>query len=173
MKKQFRYLVIGLVLFGSCKNNDAERSEARPTGKDYPAYGGNKAGNRYSSLNQINVDNVKNLQVAWTYFANEQPDTANGKSPRTREIQCQPIVVNGVLYGTSAELNLFALDAATGKQIWKFEPVRDKQKFNTNRGVVYWEDGDDKRILYSAGAFLYAVNAATGKSILTFGDSGR
>jgi quinoprotein glucose dehydrogenase len=170
MKNRLALLVAGLFLLAGCKNN---RDGLMQTGKNYPVYGGNKAGNRYSPLNQINVNNVQNLQVAWTYFANEKQDTSGGKPLRTRETQCQPIVVNGILYGTSAELNLFALDAATGQQKWKFEPIKDKQKFNTNRGVMYWEDGDDKRILYSAGAFLYAVNAMTGKSILTFGDSGR
>lgn len=169
MKNEFRFLLAGLLL-AACKSGTHDIMQ---TGKNYPAYGGNKAGNRYSPLTQINVDNVKNLQVAWTYFANEKLDTANNKPTRTRETQCQPIVVNGILYGTSAELNLFALKAATGEQLWKFQPTRDKQKFNSNRGVVYWEDGDDKRILYSAGALLYAVNALTGKPVTTFGEAGK
>ncbi|MEI9943325.1 MAG: PQQ-binding-like beta-propeller repeat protein [Chitinophagaceae bacterium] len=138
------------------------------TGKDYPVYGGNKAGNRYSPLSEINIENVKDLEVAWTYFANDTTKkTGNG------ETQCQPIVVNGILYGTSAELNLFALNAATGEQLWRFEPVKENQTFNTNRGVMYWKEGDDKRILYSAGSSLYAVNASTGKLVTTFGNNGK
>jgi quinoprotein glucose dehydrogenase len=170
MKNTLRLLTFGLLIFIGCKNADQNIVPvSMETGKDYPAYGGNKASNRYSPLTQINIDNVKDLEVAWTYFANDKPDSTT----RPREIQCQPIVVNGVLYGTSAELNLFALKAGTGEQIWKFEPFKDKQQFNTNRGVMYWENGSDKRILYASGTFLYAVNALTGKSITNFGDSGR
>jgi len=141
-------------------------------GKNWPAYGGNRAGNRYSPLTQINVDNVKNLEIAWTYDARETVDTsAKGYYPKA--IQCQPIVVNGVMYGTTPELKLFAVDAATGKQIWKFEPLKASKGFNTNRGVSYWENGADKRILYTAGGFLYAVNALTGEAIANFGSEGR
>jgi len=173
MKTNTKLLISGLLFFASCKNkNENNAPVSMETGKDYPAYGGNKANNRYSPLTQINADNVKDLQMVWTYFANDKPDT-NNKNARAREIQCQPIVVNGILYGTSAELNLFALNAATGEQLWRFEPAKDKQQFNTSRGVIYWENGDDKRILYTVGGFLYAVNAADGKSITTFGQSGK
>lgn len=158
-----------------CKQGSKEQagSGSLITGKDYPVYGGNKAGNRYSPLTQINPGNVKDLKVAWQYFANEKQDTSGGKQVRVREIQCQPIVVNGILYGTSSELNLFALKAATGEQVWKFQPVKDKQKFNSNRGVMYWENGDDRRILYTAGATLYALNAQTGAVIESFGKNGK
>src|SRR5436190_15642659 len=122
MNNILRLLTFGLLLFGSCKNADENKGAiSMETGKDYPVYGGNKAGNRYSPLTQVNVGNVKNLQVAWTYFANNKPDTSNKSASRPRETQCQPIVVNGILYGTSAELNLFALKAGTGEQVWKFE----------------------------------------------------
>ncbi|HTE33619.1 MAG TPA: hypothetical protein VK666_24725, partial [Chryseolinea sp.] len=170
--KGFSALTFGFLVFGSCENvklND--NAVSMQTGKDYPAYGGNNANNRYSPLTQINADNVKHLQVAWMYFANEKPDTTHGIRANAREIQCQPIVVNGVLYGTSAEANLFALNAGTGEQLWKFEPMKEGPK-RTSRGVMYWENGDDRRIIYTAGSYLYAVNALTGKSIATFGDNG-
>lgn len=156
------------LLFAGCKDKNVQADAELVTGKDWPVYGGNKAGNRYSPLDQINLDNVKDLQVVWQYDA-RNPDTTK----RGKEIQCQPIVVNGIFYGTTPDLDLFALDAATGKQLWKFEPIKDKQRFNTNRGVMYWESGDDKRILYSAGASLYAVDAISGKSITTFGVAGK
>lgn len=139
---------------------------------DWPNYGGNKAGNRYSPLDQINVGNVQNLQVAWMYDASEKPDPANPGRQRNRAIQCQPIVVNGILYGTTPELKLFALKAGTGEQIWKFEPLKD-DRLNSNRGVVYWENGNDKRILYTVGSSLYAVNAVTGEIVKRFGKEGR
>lgn len=141
-------------------------------GSDWPNYGGNKLGNRYSPLDQVNTGNVQNLQVAWMYDASEKPDPANPGRQRNRAIQCQPIVVNGVLYGTTPELKLFALKAGTGEQIWKFEPHKD-DRLNSNRGVVYWENGDDKRILYTVGSSLYAVNAVTGEIVKGFGNEGR
>lgn len=160
-----------LVLTG-CKNDKpGNELTSMETGKDYPVYGGNKAGNRYSPLTQITKDNVQNLELAWSYFANNEPDSTGKRSSGTGEIQCQPIVVNGILYGTSTELNLFALNAATGKQIWKFEP--DLDRANSNRGVMYWEDPQNKRIFYTAGSYLYAVDAITGLSVKSFGENGR
>src|SRR5690554_838637 len=129
-----RKLIFGLLLsslMGCTSSNSIE------TGKDWPTYGGNKAGNRYSPLDQINIKNVNNLEVAWMY------DAAVTKAG---DIQSQPIVVNGVLYGTTPDLKLFALEAGTGSELWKFSPIGDRP--NQNRGITYWEDGDDKRILY-------------------------
>ncbi len=154
-----------------CKNSNTSIQ----TGKDYPVYGGNKAGNRYSPLDQVNLSNVNKLKVAWMYNSAGNIDTSNSKQQRPKQIQCQPIVVHGILYGTSADLDLFALDAGTGKQIWKFEPSRDGKRYrmiNVNRGVSYWEDGSDKRIFYSAGSNLFCVNANDGKIIPAFGESG-
>ncbi len=176
MKKKYVVFILGLLFFCSCKNDGNNAPTAMETGKDYPAYGGNNANNRYSPLTQINIDNVKDLEVAWTYFANDKIDSSNKNSPRPKETQCQPIVVNGILYGTSAELNLFALKAGTGELIWKFEPEKSNKKsgvVNNLRGVMYWQNGDDKRILYTAGSFLYAVNVNSGKLISDFGNSGR
>ncbi|MEK7782081.1 MAG: PQQ-binding-like beta-propeller repeat protein [Verrucomicrobiota bacterium] len=138
--------------------------------KDWPTYLGDRANSHYSSLKQINARNVNQLQVAWTYQSGgARPD---GRS----QIQCNPLIVAGVLYGTSPQSVLFALDAATGKELWRFNPLRgggDHQALGVNRGVVYWADGDDRRILYSAGSTLFAVNATDGKIISSFGDAGR
>ena len=137
---------------------------------DWPSYLGDKARSHYSPLKQINAKNVNQLKVAWTYQSGgERPD---GRS----QIQCSPIIVDGVLYGTSPELVLFAINAATGKELWRYSPLAgggDHQALGVNRGVVYWADGEDRRILYTAGSTLHAVNAKDGKSISTFGDGGR
>lgn len=134
---------------------------------------GNSNSNKYSSLIQIDSTNVQQLQVAWTYRTGDA-DTGNRS-----QIQCNPIVVNGVLYATSPGLKLFALDAATGKEKWAFNPKDSTQnKTSTpfsaalNRGVTYWEQGEDKRIFYAAGAYLFCVNALTGKLITSFGKQG-
>lgn len=138
---------------------------------DWPKYGGNSAGNRYSELTQINTQNVHQLQLAWEYDTGENNDP-DGKG---RDIQCQPIVVDGTMYGTTPNLKLFAIEAATGKKKWNFDPFSIpaiKKTAHPMRGVVYWEDGRDKRILYSIGSNLLAINAITGEIIKSFGENG-
>ncbi|MDQ6843190.1 MAG: PQQ-binding-like beta-propeller repeat protein, partial [Bacteroidota bacterium] len=171
MKRKVIVYSIGYLLMTGCRNAETSME----TGKDYPVYGGNKAGNRYSPLDQINLNNVNELEVAWMYNAagNASTDTFKPKYPRA--IQCQPIVVYGVLYGTTPDLKLFALDAGSGKQLWKFEPSKDGKRYkmiNVNRGVAYWESGDDKRILYSAGSTLFCVDARNGSLVSSFGKNG-
>ncbi len=163
-----------LVLMIICGTEKEEKDGVRRVDSedhDWPAYGGNKAGNRYSPLTQINLQNVENLQPAWSYDTGENKN--NGE--RGMDIQCQPIVVNGILYGTTPRMKLFAIDAATGKELWKFNPFADPEKrprFHPLRGVVYWENGADKRILYSVGPVLYAINAANGEKVSAFGNAG-
>lgn len=174
MKNIFKLLLLTLVWLSSCTDSDKNITSLQ-TGKDYPVYGGNKAGNRYSPLDQINTGNIGRLQVAWMYNAAETIDSSGSKQQRAKQIQCQPIVVNGILYGTTPELKLFALEAGTGKPLWKFEPPKDENKYqiiNVSRGVAYWEKGNDKRILYTVGSSLYAVDAKEGKAIRSFGKSG-
>lgn len=139
--------------------------------RDWPTYGGNNEGNRYADLTQINKDNVASLEVAWIYDTGEN----DGTTGRGRTVQSQPIVVDGIFYGTSAEMKLFAVDGSTGQEIWKFDPFDRPDKkpvFHPVRGVAFWQDGDDKRILYGVGSALYAINATTGEKISTFGDDG-
>ena len=167
-----KVLLTGLFLISIFLFGTREKDKNHETGKNWPNYGGNKAGNRYSPLSQINSGNVKSLKVAWMYDASEKPDSSDPSKKRSRWIQCQPIVINGMLFGTTPELKLFALKAGTGEQLWKFEPNKD-DKLNSNRGVVYWENGNDKRILYTVGSSLYAVNASNGQMIKSFGKEGR
>ena len=174
MRDVFKNCISLFLLLSSCTNSD-QNTIPMQIGKDYPVYGGNKAGNRYSPLDQINIGNIQNLQVAWMYNAAEAIDSNESKQQRAKQIQCQPIVVNGILYGTTPELKLFALEAGTGKQLWKFEPPKDENKYqiiNVSRGVVYWEKDEDKRILYTVGSSLYAVDAKNGKAIRSFGKNG-
>lgn len=157
-------LATGLLATGLLAGCGSTSDSSLDTGKDWPAYGGNKYGNRYSPLDQINLSNVQELEVAWMYDASV---TKKG------DIQCQPIIIDGVLYATTPDLHLFALEAGTGKEIWKFAPFGDRP--HQNRGVMYWqnESGTDKRILYTVGAHLYAVNAVTGELITSFGNEGK
>ncbi len=137
--------------------------------QDWGVYLGDQASSQYSTLDQINRDNVAGLQVAWEYR------TGDASPDGRTQIQCNPIIVKGVLYGSSPKLKMFALDAATGAPIWTFDPFQGESELNplgVNRGVVYWEDGKDKRILFTAGSRLYALHAETGQLIPDFGTGG-
>ena len=160
--KSFLLSFVFIVMLSGCKSD---------TNTQWREYGGNKAGNRYSPLEDINIRNVNNLKVAWTYDTGE--DSSRNKLGRNFEIQCQPIMVDDVLYGTTPLLKVFAINAADGKELWKFDPFQNQEpKPHANRGVSYWEDGDDKRILYTAGSFIYAIDVRTGKLVNEFGTNG-
>jgi quinoprotein glucose dehydrogenase len=103
---------------------------------------------------------VKQLEVAWTYDTGE-----------TGAMQTQPVVVGDVLYGYTPTHKAFAVNAATGAPLWTFDPgIRAS---GPNRGVMYWADGNDRRVFAAAGSFIFALDAATGKAITSFGTGGR
>jgi len=138
----------------------------------WPAYGGSPANIHYSALTQIDTGNVGRLQRTWEYH------TGDGDS--MSQIQVNALVIDGVLYGVSPRLKLFALEAATGKARWVFDPARPvngdtpKIAINACRGVAYYRGGEqDQRLFYSAGPRLYCIDALTGAPILSWGDSGR
>jgi quinoprotein glucose dehydrogenase len=134
---------------------------------DWRYYGGTPEQTRYSPLTQITPDNVRSLEVAWTY------DT--GDAFKGSEMQCQPVVAHGVLYATSPKLRVFALDAATGALKWSFSPEPEaKNPTRTRiRGLMYWERGDDRRIYFGSHHWFYALDANTGRPIASFGEDGR
>jgi quinoprotein glucose dehydrogenase len=135
--------------------------------REWKVYAGGPEGIRYSALDQINRENVKRLQVAWTFDTGDAfPDS---------EMQCNPIIVDGVLYATTPKLRVIALDAATGQLRWKFDPGEGRKVFgkSRNRGVTYWENGKAKRIYFVARHSLYSLDALTGEAVKDFGDSGK
>ena len=158
------FILISMV-FNSCSDSVENDYSA------WTSYGGTKDANRYSSIDQINLDNVAQLKEAWIFNTGDK-DTANRS-----EMQCNPIVIEGTLYLTSSKMKLFALDPATGKQKWVFDPNTNSAEeigFGINRGLMYWEDekGNDKRIFYGAASRLYAVNATDGSPVKEFGMNG-
>lgn len=158
MKRLFLPLIFLFCIFlFSCKSG---KDDQVPNG-DWPEYLGGPDRNHYSELKQINASNVKQLKVAWEYHTLD-----------SGQIQCNPIIVNGILYGMTASTQPFAVDAATGQLKWRKEKTPD-DRLSSSRGLVYWKNGDDKRILYTKGPWLYALNALTGEKINSFGDSGR
>ncbi len=172
------HLLISIVLCSaffissSCRFSGEEDKKRSLHQSDWPVYGGNKEGNRYSHLTQININNVKKLQVAWIYNSDTSIGFRTGM--KSSEMECQPVEVDNILYAVSPTLKLFALHAESGKKIWEFDPFKNTiPKLTYCRGVVYWKNGEDKRILYSAGSTLYAINALTGLPIESFGTSGK
>jgi len=135
--------------------------------------GGGNENLKYSSLHQIDTSNYNQLGVAWIYNSENKDSTKFGP------MECNPIVVDGVMYGVSPKLKLFALNAATGKELWTFNPadsVANKKWYrnsvNMNRGVAYWANGNDKRIIYTVGPIVFSVNALTGSLVKSFGQEG-
>ncbi len=135
--------------------------------RGWPVYGGDFEGTKYSALTQINRGNVAKLKPAWIYRCDDM---------RTRPattIECNPIVIDGVMYLTTPGLKVVALDAATGKQIWMFDPWQGRGGRGVNRGLTYWSGGEDKRIFFASGQFIHAINARDGKLIEGFGKGGK
>ena len=149
-------------LFYSCKPGNENDN-------NWSSYLGDKSVSHYSSLQQIDTANVNHLKVAWEYH------TGDADLKTHSQIECNPLIIEGILYGTSPQLKLFSLDAATGKANWVFDPFSgsEERKLNLSRGVAYWSDDDSSRIFYTAGPYLYAIEATTGKLIPTFGDQGK
>jgi quinoprotein glucose dehydrogenase len=130
--------------------------------REWREYLGGPERNHYTTLDQINLANVHQLQVAWEYHTQD-----------SGQIQCNPLIVNGILYGMTAFTQPFAVDAATGKELWTKRETAGKSSLSTSRGLVYWEKGKDRRILYTNESWLYAVDALTGQPIPSFGEKGR
>jgi len=147
--------------------------------RDWPAYAGDKGSTKYSSLDQINKDTIKNLKIAWRRSG--MPEELREQFPNTQapaNYQHTPLMVDGVLYISTAVGAVAALDPATGKTLWfdALPPRPDGQgpaRGAPTRSIAYWTDGRDSRILANVGANLVALNAKTGKRYADFGDNGQ
>ncbi len=144
------------------KDNPLRDSSLDPY-TSWRTYRGTSNASQYSSLRQIDTTNVQQLRAAWTY--------RTGDAGKRTTIECNPIMIDDALYITSPQLDLIALDAATGEERWRFQPFEDAS--GVNRGVTYWENGLDQRIIYGAGATLYALRAQDGQPVVAFGNKGR
>jgi len=134
---------------------------------DWPVYRGDPKGNQYAAIAQIHAANVHTLQPAWEYHTRD----ANQRST----MHANPVVVNGVMYLTTPALRAVALNAATGREIWVFDPA----KYNNgevvrlrNRGVTYWKGAEGERIFHFVRDRVYALDARTGALITAFGKGG-
>jgi quinoprotein glucose dehydrogenase len=150
-------LTVAVATLGICV---AASSAQSPKSRDWPVFNGDSEGDHYSPLSQINRQNVAKLQVAWQFDTGEEGG-----------LEVNPIVIAGVVYANTPTRKVVALDAASGKLIWKFDS--GSGGIGPVRGVAYWTDGKQSRIFTGVGSFLYALNAPTGKVLQTFGESGR
>ena len=126
--------------------------------------GGTPDNIHYSSLKQINIRNVGNLKIAWTY---DSHDAYEGS-----DIQCNPIIVDGIMFVTTPKLRVVALDASNGREIWSFDELNGERALHTSRGVTYWSDNNQARVLLTIGEKLISLDAKTGKLDSNFGNGG-
>ena len=142
--------------------------------QEWPHYGGDLAARKYSALDQINRDNVDRLQVAWTYHTGDVSD--GSQFPVRSAFECTPLAVDGVLYLTTPFGRAIALEAATGKELWAFDPKLDKHRpYNLfiNRGPAYWSRGKERRLYWGTlDGRLFALNARNGRPVGSFGTGG-
>src|SRR5690606_28870387 len=162
MKKSFILIVallfVAVVIYrfiSKGKHNDFG------SGTEWVEYLGGPDRNHYSHLDQINVNNVGKLVKAWEYRTGD-----------VGEMQCNPLVINNVLYGTTATCDVFALNAATGEEIWRFVPDQNKSNLKS-RGLTYWKEGNEERLFSTHREWLYCLDPKTGKPIPDFGENGR
>jgi quinoprotein glucose dehydrogenase len=173
MLKKFVVVVVVIALAAVwLGNRSAAQKRSASAGRydGWAMYGGGPDNIHFSSLKQINRENVGRLSVAWSY---DTRDALDGS-----DMQCNPVIAGGVMYVTSPKLRVFALDAATGKELWSFDPNKGgRARRGRNRGVTYWESssGSEKqqRIFFGHQNWLYALDAQTGLPVKSFGDAGR
>nr|WP_298995940.1 PQQ-binding-like beta-propeller repeat protein [uncultured Allomuricauda sp.] len=159
LSKFTRISLLLLVLASVCVIG-CSKPKKTSTYETWSTYLGDKAQTHFSTLNQIDSANVSSLKIAWEY-----------ESEDFGQMQMNPIVVDTLLYGVTAALRVVALHAATGEEVWQFGEKLEAWH-STSRGVTYWSKGEDKRILFTRGSQLWALNAITGKPVASFGNKG-
>lgn len=134
--------------------------------EEWRTFTGTNAGMRYVKQGDITPENVKELTIAWEY------DTGDSIG-KGSTIPTTPLMVEGMLYGVSPNQHLFALDARTGEEQWVFK-APDPTAKGSIRSISFWQDksGHEKMLFYATGPMLYAVDAATGQTVPTFGNQG-
>ena len=153
-------LFLALMLMSACTT---EPTEFVGAGENWDSYLGHPSSNQYSLLDQITPENVNQLKIAWVY---ETGDSS--------QYQANNLIIDGMLFTPTPTRKLTALNAATGEELWTFDPsdIHEGQDRGAQRGVMYWADGEDKRILMPRRPYLYAVNAETGELVTSFGKGG-
>ncbi|MEW4487509.1 pyrroloquinoline quinone-dependent dehydrogenase [Thalassoglobus sp. JC818] len=147
-----------------------------PSGANWETVGGDRGCQRYSTLSQINRENVDQLEVAWVYHTGELD------RERKKTIECTPLIIDGVMYLSTGYLRVVALNAETGEQLWEFDPFESHAPAGplasggVNRGLAWWSDqkpGGERRILHgTSDGRLFSIDSKTGKLDPGFGENG-
>lgn len=154
-------ILIGIVLFSATIMLAGDTGRTSPYAS-WSQYGGSPESAQYSSLDQINRQNVKHLKIAWQFPTGDN-----------KRYSFNPLMAHGLIYVMAQNNSLLALNAATGKQVWVHQ-TNENTRLITNRGINYWEsaDGSDRRLLFAEDNFLKELDARTGQQILSFGTKG-
>ena len=173
---KIKYLIIVLsITLGNCAKDSVYKKDLNKLTADnanfrtWSHYLGDPSRSHFSSLTQIDTNNVARLTLRWSY------QSGGLAEDRNTQIQTNPLIVGDVLYGVNAANSLFALNAESGSEIWTFAPATsDETGLGLSRGLMHWEtDGENKsRLLFTSGYSLYAIDAGSGKLIESFGKNG-
>jgi len=163
-------LAIAVSLFAlgaaSCESSRPGHTAAQEH-VDWAVYSGDWSASQYSTLKQVNVGNVSQMKLAWSYASAKGADV-----PVASELQVNPLIVDGVLYGRSPNYNVFAIDASTGRELWTHQPNARYAGLSYMRGLTMWKNGASSRLFFSTGHWLYSIDAKNGKPIAAFGKNG-
>jgi quinoprotein glucose dehydrogenase len=154
-----------------------EVSSQQPTGDDWAYFGGDKAFTRYAPLDQITRDNVGDLQILWRRPAVDSGLMASFPNLTVSgNLRSTPILIDGVLYAPNGVGLVEAFDPATGETLWvqePFAPTMQEASGRSSRGIDYWEDGAEGRLIAVRGSYLYALDPQNGQALSDFGEGGR
>ena len=174
-----RLIRVGIA-FGLAAAGVVTSSQTRKPETEWRYFGGDKGFTRYSRLDQITRENVRNLRIVWRRPAvNDNIRQAFPDLRPSAYLRATPIFVDGVLYAQNAHGLVVAIDGETGRTIWEQQlqaQTREEAIGNPTRGVDYWRGGAgnvDRRVFAIRGEYLYSVNAETGMPVAGFGDQGR
>ena len=162
----------------------ASAAVAQPTRSrmsEWPTYGGDAGGMKYSRLTDVNRTTVRRLAPAWSWDTRDpaNPPADSGAPARPGNFQATPLMINDTLYLPTPLNQVVALDAGSGRELWRFDPqaYRAGQPSNgtglVHRGVASWTNGKERRILINSRWRLFALDASTGKPISSFGTDGQ
>lgn len=174
-------LVTAPLVQGQIASPQGGQTPSSPAGRTvgWASYGGDKASTKYSALAQIDRDTFSRLRVAWTWPSVEADVVRANPELRTWAWESTPLMVDGVVYVSTSLSQVAAIDAAAGKTKWVYDPETWKNGTPSNngfvhRGVAFWADGNDRRIVFGTGdGYLICLDAATGRPVSTFGQQGR
>ncbi|MEM7249630.1 MAG: pyrroloquinoline quinone-dependent dehydrogenase [Acidobacteriota bacterium] len=170
------WTVLACVLVVGCSRSPT-RAPVPP--EEWWCYGADPASTKHSTLQQVTRENFADLEVAWRWTSVDEKPLATDPSLWTMTFEVTPLMARGQLFATTSLGQAAALDPVTGETLWVFDPKAHEGEPPGNvgwvhRGPSYWEDGDDRRIVYGdLGGRLHVLDAATGEPIPSFGDGGR